>query len=294
MIPSLLIFAVGLAGAASDAMAQQPEGESTVEVVPTSDVEWGPLNPARGPRGPRAGDLWGDRTGKGASGFLVRFADGFASPPHIHNITYRGVVIRGFLHNNAPGAKPMWMPAGSFWTQPVGEVHVTAANGGPALAYVEIDRGPYLVQPPEDATDRGERPVNVNASNVVWLDASTVTAIAGPATPDGTDGPKIAYLWGAPQSARPSGSFVKLPAGFLGALRSPGPSFRAVVIEGRVRREKSGEIVAHTLEPGGYFGSTGEATHEVSCDAETGCTIYVRSEGRFRVVPARPATTPPG
>ncbi|NNJ24313.1 DUF4437 domain-containing protein [Alienimonas chondri] len=291
---ALLAAAVGSSAFVAAGVAQEPVAPPTSEVVLSSEVKWGALNPARGPQGPRAGDLWGDRTGKGASGFLVQFADGFASPPHIHNITYRGVVIRGFLHNDDPGAKPMWMPAGSFWTQPVGEVHVTAANGGLALAYVEIDRGPYLVQPSEDAFDDGERPVNVDASNVVWLDASAVTAMAGPVTADSPDGAKVAYLWGAPQSERPSGSFVKLPAGFRGAIRSAGPSCRAVVVEGRVERDTAGDDDAQRLEPGAYFGSTGAATHHLSCDDETGCTLYLRSVGRFEIVPAQPAATPPG
>ena len=36
------------------------------------------------------------------------------------------------------------MPAGSFWTQPAGEVHITSARGQETIAYVEIDEGPYL------------------------------------------------------------------------------------------------------------------------------------------------------
>lgn len=36
------------------------------------------------------------------------------------------------------------MPLGSFWTQPSGEVHITAAKGEENIAYVEIDSGPDL------------------------------------------------------------------------------------------------------------------------------------------------------
>lgn len=56
-----------------------------------------------------------------ASGSLVTFVDGFQSPPHIHNITYRAVVIRGRIHNDDPEAARLWMEPGSYWTQPAGE-----------------------------------------------------------------------------------------------------------------------------------------------------------------------------
>ncbi|MFC4992892.1 DUF4437 domain-containing protein [Rubritalea tangerina] len=98
------------------------------DVVTAAQVSWGALNPARGDKGPRAGALWNDRTTKKPSGFLVRFSDGFSSPPHIHNVTYRGVVISGQIHNDDPEATEMWMPPGSFWTQPAGEVHVTSGK----------------------------------------------------------------------------------------------------------------------------------------------------------------------
>ena len=55
--------------------------------------------------------------------------DGFSSPPHIHNVTYRAMVIKGLVHNDDPEAENMWMPPGSFWTQPAGEAHITSAKG---------------------------------------------------------------------------------------------------------------------------------------------------------------------
>jgi hypothetical protein len=69
----------------------------------------------------------------------------------------------GSVHNDDPEAASMWMGNGSFWTQPKGEVHVTAAKGANNIALVEIDQGPYLVRPPDQAFDSGERPVNLDA-----------------------------------------------------------------------------------------------------------------------------------
>jgi hypothetical protein len=101
---------------ASNSVAHEQAVKPTSKVVLISDIEWEPLNPARGDKGPKAGALWGDFTGSRPSGFLVKFVDGFSSPLHIQNITYRGVVISGLIHNDDPDAADMWMPTGSFWT----------------------------------------------------------------------------------------------------------------------------------------------------------------------------------
>ena len=267
-----------------------------------SEVEWSPLNPARGDQSPQAGTLWGDRTNSGASGFLVEFVDGFSSPPHIHNVTYRGVVISGTIHNDDPNAEKMWMPAGSFWTQPAGEAHVTAAEGSTNLTYIEIDEGPYLVNPTEEAFDNGEKPINVYESNIIWLDASNITRIDRPQMSADADGAKVAFLWGNPQSGELNGTLVKLPTGFTGEIRNQGSIFRAVVIQGRSQLRQflqrgeppqrtvsqyrvSGET-EKTLEPGSYFGSEAESVHQVSCEAEEECIIYVRTEGKYEVIPS--------
>jgi len=91
----------------SPAFAQQ----STSKVVAASNIDWGYLNPLRGDKSPGAADLWGNRTTDTATGMLVRFKKGFESPPHIHNITYRGIVIEGQMHNDDPVAEKMWIIA---------------------------------------------------------------------------------------------------------------------------------------------------------------------------------------
>ena len=240
-------------------------------VVRASDVPWGALNPARGDKGPRAGALWNDRTAKTASGFLVRFADGFSSPPHTHNATYRAVVISGLIHNDDPDAAHMWMPAGSFWTQPRGENHVTAAKGSLNLALVEIDMGPYLVLPPTEAFDSGERPINVDASNIVWVKANDKDF--------SPNDPEIAYLWGSQEEGKSNGSFVKLHEGFVGTIYAHGSNFRAVVISGQLQYHG---MANQSLEPGSYFSSNGEYLHNIA-SGETEVTIYVRTDGVFEV-----------
>ena len=280
-----LALAISISVATSDSIAQKAAAEPTSKVVLTSEVEWGALNPARGDKGPQAGNLWGDRAGSGASGFLVKFVGGFSSPPHIHNIAYRAVVISGLIYNGDPNAEVWWMPTGSFWTQPAGEAHITAAEGSNNLVYVEIDEGPYLVFPTKKAFDSGERPVNVDASNIVWLDASNATLINQPAIPATAKGPKIALLWGNPQDDQLNGTLVKLPAEFTGKIRSRSSTFHAVVIQGRPNHRVQGQTDIRSMEPGSYFSSKEEVAHQVSCETNEDCIIYVRTKGKFEVIP---------
>ena len=159
----------------SEKMEEVAISNPTNQVFLASDIEWTPLNPARGDQSPQAGTLWGDRSKEVPTGFLVKFVKDFSSPPHIHNVTYRGVVIKGLVHNDDPSAEKMWMPAGSFWTQPAGEPHITAAKADENVAFIEIDHGPYLVKPADKAFDNGERPINVDRSNIVWTAQAEVS-----------------------------------------------------------------------------------------------------------------------
>lgn len=272
---ALLAASLGTACAsAQDVMPPEP----TTNVVLTSEVEWGPLNPARGDASPRAGTLWGDRAAAGASGFLVQFEDGFSSPPHIHNVTYRGVVIRGLIHNDDPGAENMWLPAGSFWTQPAGEAHITSADDAFNMAYIEIDDGPYLVKPTDQSFDSGERPVNLDRSNLVWLDASDIVWI------DQDGGAKVAFLWNSQEDNGAQGTLVKLPAGQAASLRSERAKLRVVAIGGAPEVNLSGEAVSKPLAPGSYVGLKAGGTDMLTCGPGNDCLFYVRSEGEFEIV----------
>ena len=266
------VVAAGCTGLQTVSDSEATAAATDIELRPVSEVQWEPLNPARGESSPQAATLWGDRKGAVPTGFLAKFVDGFSSPPHIHNATYRAVVIRGLIHNDDPDAAAMWMPTGSFWTQPKGEVHITSAKGRTNVALVEIDEGPYLVLPPEQAFDSGERPVNVDASNVVWVTPPGMAAAAS--------GPKLAYLWGHLEDGLSNGSFVQLPAGFAAEIRSHGTTFRAVVIQGTLRYR--GESTK-TLAPGSYFGANGKALHPVSAEAEQDCILYIRTNGKYEL-----------
>lgn len=258
--------------------AQTPTTDSIKsinEVVTLETVEWGWLNPLRGDKSPAAGKLWGDRTKNEPAGFLVKFNKGFSSPPHIHNITYPGVVIKGFLHNDDENAEEQWLPAGSYWQQPAGEAHITAAAGQENIAFLDIQEGPYLVKPTSEAFDNGERPLNIDKTNLVWLNANDIEWV------DEKSNVKTAFLWGSNNDNELRALFLKLPAGFSGNIKNLSPNFRAVVISGRLTHQFSKKEAKNILEPGSYFGAEQNATSIISTNIET--VIYIRSNGKFKV-----------
>jgi len=252
------------------AMSQDNSVQTSIRIVPVAQVEWQALNPARGASSPRAGTLWGDRARAVPTGFLARFSEGFSSPAHIHNVTYRAVVIEGEIHNDDPQAVEQWMGPGSFWTQPRGESHITAARAKQNLALVEIDQGPYLVQPPAQAFDSGERPINVDASNLVWL----------PAPAQDAEGAAIAYLWGTLALGQFNGSFLRIPAGYEGRIEPTGDVFHSVVIRGELRHAAAPDPL---LMPGSYFGAQEASVHQIANTSDADTVLYIRSNGPYRL-----------
>lgn len=240
------------------------ESPHSVKVLHFSDIDWTPLNPARGDNSPRAGTLWGDRSADVATGFLVQFKDGFSSPPHIHNVSYRGIVLSGLVHNDDPDAANMWMPPGSYWTQPKGESHITAAKGSMNMAYIEIDEGPYLVRPIDQAFDSGERPINVVPTNIVWLDS--------------THGIQVAHLWGIHKAGQHRGTLFKFPKHFKGKISTNSHSTKGVVIQGDLRVQTTAQSEYITLATGSALESFSPYTLSVSINTDEECIIYIKSK----------------
>ncbi|MEM7104911.1 MAG: DUF4437 domain-containing protein [Bacteroidota bacterium] len=248
----------------------------TNKVKLSSEIDWEQLNPARGDKSPQAGTVWGDRKGQVATGFLAKFVDGFSSPPHIHNVTYRAVVIKGLIHNDDPDAENMWMPPGSFWTQPMGESHITSAKGEENMAYVEIDSGPYLVKPTSEAFDNGERPVNIDKSNIIWLNASETDWV------ESSSDAEVSFLWERKDETQLRGLFIKMPPGSKEELHSDGSICHAIIIEGLVSYQMP-DSQLHQLDPASYFGSEGKSIHAVTNGQTEDAVIYVRTNGKIKV-----------
>lgn len=58
---------------------------------------------------------------------------------------------------------------------------------------------------------------------------------------------------------------------------------RAVTIQGQASVQLSGESDTHRLDPGSYFGSNGEAAHQLSCDSDEECILYLHTEGKYQL-----------
>ncbi len=234
-------------------------GEGHVTILPVSRLHWEPLNPARGDKGPQAATLWGDRAGTAATGFLVRFVDGFSSPAHVHNVSYRGIVMAGLIHNGDPGAVSLWIPKRSYWMQPAGGVHITAARGEHNIAFIEIDSGPYLVLPQKRAFDNGERPFNTHAEDIIWDQHGHV---------------EIASLW-KNKTGRVSGSMLR----FRDRIELQAEAADIVLIEGSIR------VGGHDLNPGSLIRvgrrSNMGSNIGIACAGEYECVLYVRSDQPF-------------
>ena len=85
-----------------------------------------------------------------------------------------------------------------------------------------------------------------------------------------------------------NGTLVKLPAGFTGKINSYGSTFRAVVIKGQPKYQMLSKADDKILEPGSYFSSEGESVHRISSNAGEESIIYVRTDGKYNVIPAQP------
>lgn len=276
MKKNILIVLALVAGVFANAQTPTTDDiKSLNEVVTADNVEWGWLNPLRGDKSPAAGKLWGDRTKNGPAGFLVKFNKGFSSPPHIHNITYRGVVIKGLLHNDDENAAKQWLPAGSYWQQPAGEAHITAADDNENMAFLDIQEGPYLVKPTSEAFDNGERPINVDKSNLVWLNAKDIEWVSSKSNV------ATAFLWGSHEKNQLRATLLRLPAGFKGTIKNLSPNFRAVVISGGLTHQFSKKGAVNQLNAPSYFGAEENATSIISAEKET--VLYIRSNGDYEV-----------
>lgn len=119
------------------------------------------------------------------------------------------------------------------------------------------------MRPVEQATATAERPINMDASNVVWVDLAGQPAL------------KIAYLWGDPSGAQPGGVFIKVPAQRASVLNNP--KLRAVLILGEATVPGQ-----PAMTPGSLL-SASDGGAQVTCKSAAACVLYVRTDGGLTV-----------
>ena len=263
---SVLILLIGCTACSATTRTSSDSLLERVRVTSRTALPWQPLNPARGDQSPRAANLWGDLRKNEATGFLVQFVPGFSSPPHIHNITYRGVVIEGLVHNDDPKADEKWMGPGSYWVQPAGDVHVTSAQSSGGMAYIEIDSGPYLVRPPDQAFESLDKPMNISAESIAWRANDAGFETVRP--------------WGPAAEGQVDRVLVRLPAGFRAAVASAG-TLQMVLIQGGLIHQPAGGK-PQALAPGSAL-TSGSSVHHLDCGAERACVMYYRAHANVQI-----------
>ena len=140
------------------------------------------------------------------------------------------------------------MPKISYWTQPNGHIHITSAKGKTNIAYVEIEKGPYLVKPVEDAFRESEYPYNIHANNIIWKNFKNYQEVD---------------VW--KKNDIVSGKLVKFKRNIEFSNNN-----KNVVISGKVKINNH-----HFLSAGSYFYSENKGKVSVKCLNEE-CVIYVK------------------
>lgn len=83
----------------------------------------------------------------------------------------------------------------------------------------------------------------------------------------------------------PHGTFVKLPAGFVGIPHTHTADYWAVIISGVVANGVPNAADV-PLPQGSYFAQRGKEVHVTKCLSTTECVMFISQSGAFDFVPA--------
>lgn len=130
------------------------------------------------------------------------------------------------------------------------------------------------MKPIDEAFDNGERPINIEFSNLVWLDKNTSKVIHSDSRAE------ISFLI---EEAEYRSLFIKLPKGFDGKIETNGEIAHAVVIQGELSYTMPMTKTQQYLDLGSYFGSSNKSTHRVKNTSNLETILYVRTNGDVTV-----------
>jgi hypothetical protein len=113
-----------------------------IQVTAAADVVYKPLDPNIGDKGPQLAVLFGNPQEKAPIGFLLKLPAGFKPGPHTHTSDDWAVIVRGTMHNFAPGDEGVGLGPGGTWFQPGNQVHDNhCEDGAECLLFVYMPNG---------------------------------------------------------------------------------------------------------------------------------------------------------
>jgi hypothetical protein len=115
-----------------------------IVVTPAEQMKFQPLDPAdKEGKGPQIAVVFGDLKKKGPIGFLFKAPPGFKPGPHTHSSDDYAVILKGPMHNFAPGGdEGPAVGLGGTWFQPGKMVHDNHCSGSEeCLAFVYLPKG---------------------------------------------------------------------------------------------------------------------------------------------------------
>jgi Domain of unknown function (DUF4437) len=101
----------------------------------------------------------------------------------------------------------------------------------------------------------------------------------------GIDGPKRAIAFGDPNKGA-HGFYLRLPPGWESPNHYHSANYHAVLIDGEIVNNYSGQTEEVRIDKGGYFSTVSNVNHVTKCLSKIECTLYVQMDAAFDAPPA--------
>jgi hypothetical protein len=171
----------GALGAAGGVMAAK---NKEIVLTPAADVKFQPMDPNdKEGKGPQISVVFGDPKKKAPIGFLLKVPAGMKAGAHSHSSDDYAVIVKGTMHNFAPGDEGKGLTAGGTWFQPGKMVHDNHCEAGSeCLQFVYMPNGldfiPAKTEAKADAKPAKAEPAKVEGAK---MDAKAVVKPAAEA-----------------------------------------------------------------------------------------------------------------
>ncbi len=252
------------------------EPRKVLKSMRPDQLEWKPLVPEMGDKGPMVASLWGDMM-SGPNGFFIKLPAGDKGMLHTHTNDYHGVGIT-VASAGQDGGKTHAVAQGTYWFQPGGTGHLNACPGkAPCIGLAHFNAGKFDFAPAKPA--KGAKPdaraVEKTVKAAKWINFDEKNPKGG-----GWSG-----LWGDMQAGE-NGMFIKLPAGNPAFWHIHKSDYHGVVLAGTLDHHESGTD-PNELPVGSYYWQPGGNKHVDLCKAGgPDCVVYVYFENAFDAKPA--------